>query len=73
MTELLVAFLILLGLYLAFKIIHHLIKLVKSCSLLLFVIVLIALVAGKRDLQIPIQIDGLNLTTIESLKDVTML
>lgn len=73
MMEFFVAILILLGLYLAFKIIHHLIQVFKCSSSLLFVIVLILLVAGKKELQLPFQTNEIKPMVLKSLEDIDIM
>ena len=73
MMEFFVAILILLGLYFAFKIIHHLIQVCKCSSSLLFIIVLILLVAGKKELQIPFQTNEIRPIVLESLEEIEIL
>ncbi len=73
MNEFFMAFLILLGLFLAVKIIHLLMQVISYSSLLVIFIVLALLVAGYRDLQIPTIDNETTHTIVKSIEKVEFL
>jgi putative effector of murein hydrolase LrgA (UPF0299 family) len=72
MNELLMAFLILSGLFLAFKIIQNLMQIFMSASLLILVIVFIALAVNSSALRIPTETEQIKSSIEKSIDEMKL-
>ena len=70
MSEFLLAFLTISAVVIAVKIIHQMIQVFTSMSILLIIIVFILLVSENRDLQIPFYTNEIKPTIMESYEEV---